>query len=173
MSNIHNGASGLKSTVAGGEGGIKIDNSWEVADMSAPMNPCPIRSAWIIEGNPIARMNALSRSRDGTSMTVIWDCTAGKFNWIYGIDETTYFLEGSFRLKDSSGSRLIKAGDSVFFPAGSRAEWTVDSYIRKVAFLRAPLPGPLASARRIFQRARQVVRGQRKAPSVQDMFGSN
>jgi uncharacterized cupin superfamily protein len=152
--------------------GRRIDNSIQVIDASIGWNPCPIRSAWILQGKPIARNKVLSTSHDGTSTTVVWDCTAGKFNWFYSIDETTYILEGSVRLKDSNGSRLVTAGDSVFFPAGSSAEWTVDTYIRKVAFLRSPLPRPLASVRRIMQRAKRLLKGKPDS-GVLDMFGGS
>jgi len=122
--------------------------------------PSPIRPAWILEGNPVARIHLLSASADGTATTVIWDCSAGRFNWFYSIDETVYVLEGAVTLKEPSGaSRRVVAGDTVFFPAGSRAEWTVDSYIKKLAFLRSPLPPSLATARRMVKRVLAVVRG--------------
>jgi hypothetical protein len=102
----------------------------------------PIRGEWIIEGNPVARLELLSSSADGTASTYYWDCTAGRFNWYYSFDETLHILEGSVTLKEPSGrSRHVVAGDVVFFPAGSSAEWTVERYIRKLAFCRTPLPG--------------------------------
>jgi hypothetical protein len=48
-----------------------------------------------------------------------------------------------------------------FFPAGSSAEWNVDSYIKKVAFLRSPLPKPLAAARRLAVQLRNFLRGEK------------
>src|SRR5450432_1549492 len=98
---------------------------------SAPINP-----EWILEGNPVARNKFLSRSVDGNGSTYIWDCTAGRFNWHYQIDETVCVLTGSVLVKDPSGvSRLLEAGDTAFFAASSSAEWTVQTYIRKVAFM--------------------------------------
>ena len=123
-----------------------------------------------MEGNPIARIKVLSKSKDGTAATIMWDCTAGKFNWFYAMDETVYFLQGSITLKDANGSRLVKAGESVFFPKGSSAEWTVESYIKKVAFCRAPLPGVLASARRLAARTKRWVLRQPENPMAV-MFG--
>ena len=149
----------------------QIDNSIQIIDASsAELKPSPITSGWILEGTPTARIKVLSTSADGTASTVLWDCTAGKFNWFYNIDETVYVLQGSVTLKDNSGTRLVGAGESVFFPAGSSAEWTVDSYIKKVAFLRIPLPRPLASVRRILGIAKRFVRGGAK-PEVGGMFG--
>jgi uncharacterized cupin superfamily protein len=134
--------------------------------------PSPIRPAWILDGNPVARIYSLFSSADGTAITVIWDCSPGRFNWFYSVDETVYVLEGSVTLKDRSGnSRRVVAGDTVFFPAGSRAEWTVDSYIKKIAFLRSPLPPPLATARRVVKRLLAVVRGGGKAQATPMLGG--
>jgi uncharacterized protein len=125
------------------------------------LGPAGINPEWILEGNPIARNHLLSRSADGNSSSWIWDCTAGKFNWYYDIDETVYFIEGSVIIKDhASGTRQhLGVGDTVFFPTGSSAEWEVQSYIRKVAFLRAPLPRPVQFARRMSQSVKRFIRG--------------
>ena|SRR5271170_2917674 len=99
---------------------------------------CPIKPDWILEGEPVARVALLSRSADGKATTCYWDCTAGRFNWYYGLDETVHVLEGAVTLKSPRGhTQRVLAGDTVFFPAGSHAEWTVDTYVRKLAFLRA------------------------------------
>src|SRR6202142_4564745 len=100
----------------------------------------PIVPSWILDGKPVARQELLSSSADGTASTYFWDCTAGRFNWFYSFDETLHILEGSVTLKFPDGqSRHAAAGDVVFFPVGSRAEWTVDSYIRMLAFCRTAL----------------------------------
>jgi uncharacterized protein len=120
----------------------------------------PINPAWILEGKPVARLQLLSSSADGTASTYFWDCTAGRFNWYYSFDETLHILEGGVTLKYPSGaSRRLSAGDTVFFPMGSSAEWTVDSYIRKLAFCRTPLPRYLNAARQMARRLKQVMRG--------------
>lgn len=120
----------------------------------------PIRPEWILEGKPVARLQLLSSSPDGTASTYFWDCTAGRFNWFYSFDETFHILEGAVSLKGPSGtSRRVVAGDTVFFPAGSSAEWTVDQYIRKLAFCRTPLPGYLTYARGMVRRLKRILRG--------------
>ena len=120
----------------------------------------PINPSWILEGRPQARLELLSSSADGTASTYFWDCTAGRFNWFYGFDETFHILEGEVTLKDPAGtSRRVVAGDTVFFPAGSSAEWTVDKYVRKLAFCRTPVPPYLTSARRIVRRIKRALRG--------------
>jgi uncharacterized cupin superfamily protein len=110
------------------------------------LKPSPIKSDWIIDGRPIARNAILSRSEDQTACTIVWDCSKGKFNWYYDFDETVHFIEGSVTIEDGHGpARTLGPGDVIFFPAGSHAVWTVDSYIRKVAFCRKVLPGPVGS----------------------------
>src|SRR5882672_6679739 len=123
----------------------------------------PIRPSWILAGAPVARVALLSSSADGTASTYYWDCTAGRFNWYYSFDETLHILEGSVMLKAPSGnSRLVVAGDTIFFPAGSQAEWTVESYIRKLAFCRTPLPSYIVSARNAARRIKRLMNGRGK-----------
>jgi uncharacterized cupin superfamily protein len=123
----------------------------------------PIPASWILAGQPVARAALLSSSADGMASTYYWDCTAGRFNWYYTFDETLHILEGSVTLKAPSGSsRLVVAGDIVFFPAGSQAEWTVDKYIRKLAFCRTPLPDYLVSARGIARGLKRLLNGRGK-----------
>ena len=108
----------------------------------------------------MARAELLSSSADGTASTYFWDCTAGRFNWFYSFDETFHILEGEVTLKYPSGvSRRVGTGDTVFFPAGSSAEWTVDNYVRKLAFCRTPVPRVLTVARHMVRRLKRAVRG--------------
>jgi hypothetical protein len=75
-------------------------------------------------------------------------------------------LEGSVSLKITGGEqRVVVAGDTVFFPAGASAEWTVDNYIRKLAFCRTPLPGWYCAVRSMGRRIKRVLKGN---PSNQD-----
>jgi uncharacterized cupin superfamily protein len=128
------------------------------ANRDVQMNECPIHAEWIIEGSPICRNLVLSSSTDGTASTLLWDCTAGRFNWFYDVDETLYIIEGSVIVKNSAGvSRRVSAGDTVFFPAGSRAEWTVETYVRKIAFCRTPLSAPVLFAKRVHRFLRRVL----------------
>ena len=120
----------------------------------------PIRSNWVLEGNPVARNQLLSVSADGNARSYIWDCTAGRFNWFYEADETIYVIDGGVVLKDGSGpGRRLSAGDSIFFPAGAHAEWNVENYIRKFALIRTPLPKPLVAARRGYRFIKGLLRG--------------
>jgi uncharacterized cupin superfamily protein len=132
----------------------------------------PINSAWILEGTPIARNCTISTSKDGTSVALIWDCTAGRFNWFYDVDETVYVIEGSVLLKDANGAqRRVSAGDTVHFPVGAKVEWTVDKYIRKVAFCAAPMPKPIRFAWRGLKAVKRLS-GLGSASSATAMFGA-
>jgi uncharacterized cupin superfamily protein len=145
----------------------------QLAAGSISLKPCPIRAEWILEGDPIARNEVLSNSADYTASTLIWDCTSGRFNWFYSIDETIFVLEGGVVLRDVGGTgiaRRLKAGDSVFFPAGSSAEWTVESYIRKIAFCRAPLPKPMVLAHRAMRLLKRILSS--RASAAPAMFQS-
>jgi uncharacterized protein len=129
--------------------------------VTAPnLAPSPINPAWILEGNPLARIEQLSVSADGTAATYIWDCTPGRFNWFYSYDETFHVLEGIVSLKEAHGTRSVSAGDTVFFPIGSSAEWTVEKYVRKLAFCRIPYPEYLNTARRVVRCVKSLLRGQ-------------
>jgi uncharacterized cupin superfamily protein len=116
------------------------------------LNSAPIVPAWILEGSPAARGKILSGSTDGKASTYMWDCTAGRFNWSYGCDETICVLEGFAILTDSTGVRhFARPGDTFFFPAGSRFEWSVPSYVRKIAFLHVPMSRKMQFLQRIFK----------------------
>jgi hypothetical protein len=134
---------------------------------SAAINP-----DWILEGNPVARNQFLFKSADGTATTWLWDCTAGKFNWFYDIDETVYLIEGSVIIKDHAGGiSHVNAGETIFFPAGSSAEWTVPNYVRKFAILRAPLPRQVQFAKRVYHSLKRLAgRGGGDKDAVPKMF---
>ena len=135
------------------------------------LNPSPIHPEWVIEGNPIARNKVLSSSGDGTASTLIWDCTAGRFNWFYDVDETIYVIEGGVVIRDAGGAaRRLSAGDTIFFPAGVRAEWHVEDYIRKIAFCRVPLPRPIVFARRGYRFLKRLVGTRGGANAAPAMF---
>jgi uncharacterized cupin superfamily protein len=133
-----------------------------------------INPDWVLEGNPQARNKFLFASADGTATTWLWDCTSGKFNWFYDIDETVFLIEGSVIIKDHAGGiSHVKAGESIFFPAGSSAEWTIPQYVRKFAILRAPLPRQVQFAKRVYRSLKRLAgRGNSSSENaVPKMFG--
>jgi len=104
------------------------------------LQPDPIPREWVLEGNPTARRRLLVGSSDDMASTHMWDCTEGRFNWHYVSDEVIYVVEGSVVVEDHAGvRRRLEPGDTFLFPAGTCFHWTVPQYIRKIAFLHAPL----------------------------------
>jgi len=131
-----------------------IDSSLIVTSPFAiQLLPAPINPDWIIEGNPQARNAVLSTSRDGCASTILWECTAGRFEWQYDIDETIHILDGSVVLE----SRRMRAtrvgpGDVVFFKRGSRVRWHVEDHVRKLAFCRRTQPWAVTIGMKILRR---------------------
>lgn len=121
------------------------------------LKAAPIDPSWVLEGTPAARNKVLAGSSDGMSSTIMWDCTAGRFNWYYGYDETVYVIEGSVTVTLAAGSRRLKAGDVAHFPAGSHAVWNVEKYIRKLAFCHDPLSRRLRLMRGLGARLKRLL----------------
>jgi uncharacterized cupin superfamily protein len=137
----------------------------------ANLSLSPISPQWILEGNPIARNRLLSESADGAASSYIWDCTAGRFNWYYGAEETIYVIEGGVVLRDASGnSHRLRAGDTYFFPAGAHAEWHVEDYIRKFALIRTPLPRGLVIAQKGYRFLKRLIGNRRRDSAPSAMF---
>lgn len=133
---------------------------------NAPINP-----AWILEGAPIARSRKVAGSSDHSAWTMLWDCTAGKFQWRYNVDETVHVLEGSVTVTVNGKTNILRPGDIAFFPAGSVAQWHVENYVRKLAFCQKPAPKivnlPLRVARRLLSQIHKgvaLVRGSLAEP---------
>lgn len=129
------------------------------ASTALDLKPAPIKPDWITGGNPVARAAEISRSADQTAFTVVWDCTAGTFDWTYHLDETIYVIEGSIVLADASNPpRRLGPGDVVFFPKGSKVSWTVEGYVKKVAYFRRVVPNPVTAAFRILRSLKTALR---------------
>lgn len=108
---------------------------------SVPMVDAPIEPSWIIEGTPRARISATSAGFDGTGGAAVWDCTAGTFRWHFVREETVVIMEGEVHVTAQDGTqRVLRVGDIAFFRAGTWATWRIDTYVRKVAHTRRPLP---------------------------------
>lgn len=127
----------------------------------------PIPPEWILNGTPVARSHKLSTSHDWLSTIVVWDCTAGTFQWHYGQDEVILVISGeAFLLNSNGGERRFGPGDLGFFPAGSVATWRVDDRIRKVAVLRESLWRPLGFLLKVFKKLLRVIGIAGKSPLV-------
>jgi len=114
------------------------------------LSPEPISERCVLSGSPVARSKVVARSRDWFSSLVVWDCTAGSFSWHYGQDEVIVIISGELILLHEDGTeRRFGPGDYVFFPAGTVANWRVDTYVRKVALLKEPVWRPLGFALKV------------------------
>lgn len=112
---------------------------------NAVMKSHPIEPTWVLTGDPQARYAAHSSATDKFASTGVWDCTAGSFRWFFGWDETVVILDGEVHVTAEDGSqRTLRAGDVGYFRGGTWATWQIDTYVRKVAFVRRPMPMPLS-----------------------------
>jgi uncharacterized protein len=120
--------------------------------------PSPISADWIISGKPEARSKLLAKSHDGTSYVVVWECSAGRFDWHYTEDETVTIILGEVFISTAEGEqRRIAPGDMAFFPAGTSCEWRVPDRVRKVAVMRKDLGYPLGFCVRAWYKLLGVV----------------
>jgi uncharacterized cupin superfamily protein len=131
--------------------------------------PSPIERAWILDGSPVARAGEIARSTDGTTVSLVWDCTAGTFSWHFGVDETVHIVEGEVEVSaDGFAPRILRAGDAALFRAGTTARWHVPAYVKKIAYCRHPLPRPLGFGLRVLARLRALLSG---APAGKPLAG--
>ncbi|QHO72407.1 cupin [Bradyrhizobium sp. CCBAU 051011] len=130
----------------------------ETGHCNVDLKPSPIKPHWILEGNPEAREHVLSTSACGTTKTIIWSCTEGKFNWYYDVDETIMILEGSIVL-ESNGMppRRYGVGDVILFREGACVKWHVEGHVRKIAFFRQTIPFGLGYAVRAINKLKQIL----------------
>ena len=140
------------------------------AHSNIPLRPAPINPDWIIEGNPTASAATVSRSSDKLASTVVWECTEGKFNWHYDIDETILILEGSIMVEsDEMKPTRYGPGDIVLFRKGAHARWHVERKVRKVAFCQRVQPRFFGFGLRAMGRLRRMLPG---APAAASPLGA-
>jgi uncharacterized protein len=129
----------------------------EIAKTTVDLTPRPIEPSWIIEGRPEASWCVLSKSADGLASTMVWHCTAGKFNWYYDFDETILILEGGIVLEsDTMPPTRYGPGDVIFFRDGAHARWHVESHVKKLAFCRKTQPVWLGFALRVVLKLKKM-----------------
>jgi uncharacterized cupin superfamily protein len=120
---------------------MKIPPKWIEAAASGDLEPAPISPDWILAGTPTARSKVLARSHDRTTSILVWECTAGCFNWSYNQDEIVMVIAGEVFISTENGEeRRLGQGEMAFFPAGSSCTWRVREHIKKIAILRKDLP---------------------------------
>lgn len=121
----------------------------------ADLQPSPLDPTWIIEGNPTARSLSLAQAGDGRLSCGLWDCTPGKFKFIYYCDEIVHILEGEVTVQEPGKQYTLRAGDIAFFPQGLTTYWTVHAYVKKFCIFRDVERGLL---RRIGSKMKGLVR---------------
>jgi len=130
----------------------------EIAKTTVDLTPRPIEPSWIIEGKPDATWCVLSKSADGLASTMVWHCTAGKFNWYYDFDETILILEGGIVLEsDTMPPTRYGPGDVIFFRDGAHARWHIESHVKKLAFCRKTQPVWIGFALRVFLKLKKML----------------
>ncbi len=103
------------------------------------LDDMPITPGDVIEGAPVARATCLTSSDDGKVSTHLWDCTAGRFHWTFGVDEIVHILDGEVHVTGDDGhTAILRTGDVGHFPYGSHTIWDVPEYVRKLAVHRSP-----------------------------------
>ncbi len=109
------------------------------------LQPAPIKKEHILEGTPVARAVTLTDTADANFSSTIWDCTAGRFKWVYRSDEMVHILEGEVTVKSDDGTeKTLRPSDVALFPSGLLTTWHVPKYVKKLAIHRSQDQGLLA-----------------------------
>jgi uncharacterized cupin superfamily protein len=141
----------------------------ETGHCNVDLKRSPIEPSWILEGNPEACSHVLSTSACGTTTTLIWSCTEGKFNWYYDVDETIMIFEGSIVLEsEGMPPRRYGVGDVILFRDGAHAKWHVERYVKKIAFFRQTLPFGLGYAVRAINKLKRMFPGGHPSAPLRD-----
>jgi uncharacterized protein len=144
----------------------------QTASTSSKLKPSPIEASWIIEGNPIAESSLVSKSADRLSWTMVWQCSEGKFNWYYDMDESILILDGSVVIEsDTMPPARYGPGDTVFFGNGAHARWHVERSVRKLAFCRKTPPVWLGFGLRLFSKINRTILPSRSRNAMSAMSG--
>jgi uncharacterized cupin superfamily protein len=131
-----------------------------------PLQATPIPHHWVRAGEPVATSTVLWRSDDGACATILWECTAGVFDWHYDTEETVHIVGGAVEVIRDDGSTLsLKSGDMAIFRKGAHAVWTVQESVRKVAIFRNDMPAAIALGLRIVRKLLRVGREALRASS--------
>jgi uncharacterized cupin superfamily protein len=129
--------------------------------------PKPIDPTWIVEGTPQARARQLQFTEGAGFSAMLWESTAGRFDWHYGSDEIIHVLAGQAELTRADGSvQLIQQGDIVFFNRDQVVRWHIPVYLKKIALNTPQISIPRQMAHHV-PFARGIVRKMRamRAPS--------
>ncbi len=109
----------------------RLDEIGKLSISRAAVEPAPIPDDDIVSGTPQASVAILWRNREGTLFNGVWHCTPGTF-YLEHADETVAFIEGRATITPEGGEPIeVSAGETAFFPDGTRALWEVHETVRK------------------------------------------
>lgn len=112
----------------------------------------------VLSGKPESRSRVLVRSHDLVSHILVWECTAGRFNWHYEQDESVVVVSGeAFMTNENGEESRFATGDVGFFPAGTSCTWYVPSAFRKIAVVREPMWRPLGFAVKAWNKLLRII----------------
>lgn len=119
----------------------------------------PIEPAWVLAGTPRARSGCHSTNTDGWAATHVWECSAGRFRWHFGLEETVLVLEGEVHVTDAAGrTQRLVPGTLGYFPSGSWWVWDVPVHVRKLSFNRRSVVWPARVLGRVLSVLKRAVR---------------
>jgi uncharacterized cupin superfamily protein len=100
--------------------------------------PADLPAEWVIAGAPKARVKRIAQAPDGAVSAALWECSAGTFRWFFASDELVHVLAGQVKVRCAEQpERVLRSGDVAYFSAGTCAIWEIDSFVRKLAVIRA------------------------------------
>ena len=103
----------------------------------------PLPADWILDGAPDARGFVLSRSDDSRIIRGVWECTPGRFKWLFSYDETLVVVSGRASIELDTGEQVdLEPGSMAFFGRGHESTWTVHETLRKGFHADSPEPLP-------------------------------
>ena len=103
----------------------------------------PLPGDWILEGTPEATGAVLSRSDDSRIIRGVWQCTPGRFNWMFSYDETLVVVSGRATVELDTGEQVeLEPGVMAFFGRGHDSTWVVHETLRKGFHADSPDPLP-------------------------------
>ncbi len=103
-------------------------------------------------------MTFFQKAQTAWHRIIVWECSEGKFNWYYDLEETLLILEGSVVLEnDTMSPTRYGPGDVICFMDGAHAKWLVESRVKKLAFLRMNQPVLFGFALRVFSKIKRTL----------------
>ena len=98
-----------------------------------------------LDGDPVQSGRFDAGGLGTRTMTGVWACTAGSFEYTYPGDEICTLLKGRIRLVSADGeAHEFAAGDTFYTRKGEVWNWTVVEPVRKIFHIHDPESDELA-----------------------------